>query len=56
MLYVGSNKPVADQSAYTVVAARQIRVDAGPNLVLNSNYGATDIPVPTGVGPTGDSA
>jgi hypothetical protein len=53
MLYVGSNKPVADQSAYTVVVARQVRMDAGPNLVLNSNYGGTDIPVPEGVGPIG---
>jgi hypothetical protein len=53
MLYIGSNKPVADQSAYTVVVARQIRLDAGPNLVLNSNYHSTDIPVPEGVGPIG---
>jgi hypothetical protein len=50
-LYIGSNKPVADQSAYTVVVARHIRMDAGPDLVLNTNYGGTDIPVPDGVGP-----
>jgi hypothetical protein len=49
--------PVADQSAYTVVVARQIRMEAGPDLVLNTNYGGTDIPVPDGVGPkvSGDS-
>jgi hypothetical protein len=55
MFYVGSNNPVANESAYTVVVARQVRMDAGPNLVLNSNYGGTDIPVPEGVGPVGDS-
>ena len=55
MFYVGSNQPVADQSAYTVVVARIVRMDSGPNLVLNSDYGATDVPVPQGVGPTGGS-
>ena len=24
----------------------------GPNLMLNARYGSTDIPVPTGVGPS----
>lgn len=55
MFYVGSNKPVASKSAYTVVVARQIRMDAGPDLVLNSDYGSTDIPVPEGVGNTAPS-
>jgi Flp pilus assembly protein TadG len=50
-LYVGGIKPVADQSAYTVLIARSLEMDAGPNLVLNTNYYATDIPVPAGVGP-----
>jgi hypothetical protein len=50
MFYVGSNSPVGDESAYTVVVARTIRMDAGPTLVLNSNYSGTDIPVPDGVG------
>jgi hypothetical protein len=52
LLYVGANNPVADKSAYTVLVARSIQMDAGPNLVLNTNYYATDIPVPQGVGPT----
>ena len=51
--YVDANKPVADLSAYTVVVARQIELSAGPNLVLNANYGNTDVPVPKGVGPIG---
>src|SRR5829696_687872 len=51
--YVDANKPVADLSTYTVVVARQIELSAGPNLVLNANYGSTDVPVPKGVGPIG---
>lgn len=43
---------VAAQSAYTVIVADRIEI-LGAELVVNSDYGATDIPVPTGVGPTG---
>lgn len=52
-LFVDSKKPVADQSAYTVIVARTIELEAGPNLVMNANYGSTDVPVPIGVGPIG---
>jgi Flp pilus assembly protein TadG len=52
-LIIDSDKPVASQSAYTVVVARRIELHAGPNLVLNSDYAGTDIPVPAGVGPVG---
>ena len=50
-LVVNASKPVADQSAYTVIVAQQINLYEGPNLVLNANYGATSVPVPKGVGP-----
>ncbi|WP_342359550.1 TadE/TadG family type IV pilus assembly protein [Terrarubrum flagellatum] len=50
-LYIGSNKPIADLASYTIVIARQINAQAGPVLFLNSNYSASDIPVPVGVGP-----
>jgi Flp pilus assembly protein TadG len=53
ILSVTSNTPVADQSAYTVIVARRLNLSSSPNLVLNTGYGATDIPVPAGVGPTG---
>lgn len=43
---------VAAQSAYTVIVADRIDI-LGAELVVNSDYGATDIPVPAGVGPTG---
>jgi hypothetical protein len=53
ILSISSNTPVADQSAYTVIVARRLALSSKPNLVLNTGYSATDIPVPAGVGPTG---
>jgi hypothetical protein len=38
-------------AAYTIVVARQFSLSAGPTMVLNTNYSATDIPVRDGVGP-----
>ncbi len=51
-LLVKTAKPVADQSAYTAIVARQVALDLNPTLVLNSDYGATDIPVPGGLAGT----
>ncbi|MFI5012912.1 MAG: pilus assembly protein TadG-related protein [Hyphomicrobiales bacterium] len=51
LLYVGANNPVADQSAYTIVVVRQFSLSEGPTMILNTNYGGTNIPVPSGVGP-----
>ncbi len=55
-LHVGANKPVADKSAYTIVVANRFSLSEGPTMVLNTNYGATDIPVPEGVGPLSNKA
>ncbi len=41
---------VAAQSAYTVVVADRLDIK-GAHLVINSDYGATEVPVPAGVGP-----
>lgn len=52
-LTIDANAPVADQSAYTALVVKSLTLDAGPNLVLNSDYGATEIPIPgalSGVG------
>jgi hypothetical protein len=49
-LIIDAARPVAAQSAYTVVVTRQIDIKDGPNLVLNSDYASTDVPVPEGVG------
>ena len=52
-LKVETDQPVADQSAYTIIVADQIKLAGRPSLFLNSNYAATDVPVPPGVGPIG---
>lgn len=53
-LFVNSREPVADRSAFTVIVARRLELSEGPVLTLNTDYDETDIPVPEGVGPTGD--
>jgi hypothetical protein len=40
---------VAAQSEYTVIIANKIRMNEGPEMILNSDYGATKVPVPEGV-------
>ncbi len=50
-LVLDGQRPVADQSMYTVVVARQVNLYKGPNLVLNANYDRSNVPVPPGVGP-----
>ena len=55
-LIIDSTKPVSDRSAYTVIVVRRLDLFDGPNLYLNSDYAASDIPVPDGVGPVGGSA
>ena len=55
-LFVGAQNPIADKSAYTIVVARQFSLAAGPTMVLNSNYSATDVPVPDNLGPNATKA
>ncbi len=50
-LIVAANNKVADGSAYTAIVVRRLRLSKGPNLVLNTNYDETLVPVPEGVGP-----
>jgi hypothetical protein len=54
-LYIDARKPIADRSAYTVIVARTVELYDGPDLVLNSDYGASSVPVPAGVGPLGST-
>lgn len=51
LLHVAGKSPIAAQSAYTIIVARKIRIDEGPDMVLNTGYDKTDVPVPDGVGP-----
>jgi hypothetical protein len=51
----GSSNSVADQSAWTVVVAKQLKLKGGANLVINANYAGSSVPAPTGVGPSTNS-
>lgn len=51
VLVVDGNSPVGQQSAFTIIVARRLALMAGPNLVLNSNYASTNVPVPGGLTP-----
>jgi len=48
----GAGSAIGDQSAWTVIVAKSIEISEGPNLVINSNYAGSSVPVPQGVGPT----
>ena len=50
-LIIDAKKPIADKSAYTVLIVKQVHLYSGPDLILNTDYSATDVPVPMGVGP-----
>ncbi|MGE0181893.1 MAG: pilus assembly protein TadG-related protein [Parvularculaceae bacterium] len=53
VLQVQSAMPIADNSAYTALVIGKLSMTGSPSLVLNADYGATDVPTPEGVGPTG---
>lgn len=55
-LRIDATKPIADQSAYTAIVADKIRLYGGPNLVLNTNYEASNVPVPKGIRGAGQPA
>lgn len=49
-LLVDGDKPIASESAYTVIVAREFVLAEGPEIVLNADYELSDVPVPQGVG------
>ncbi len=49
-LTIDGDKPVADESEYTVIVANSFKLKNGPNLVIKTDYHLSDIPVPQGVG------
>lgn len=51
MFYVNASAPVADQSEYTAIVVRRLLLEGNSNLVLNTDYAATPVPTPAGVGP-----
>lgn len=48
-LIVDPNATVAAESAYTAIIAQELILTEGPTLVLNADYGASDVPVPAGI-------
>jgi hypothetical protein len=48
----GAGNSVADQSAWTVVVAKSLKLSGSANLVVNANYDGSTVPVPRGVGPS----
>jgi hypothetical protein len=46
----GGSGKIAALSAYTIIVARRVDL-AGAQLVVNADYGSTDVPVPVGLGP-----
>jgi hypothetical protein len=53
MLTIDSKKPIAAASEYTIMVVQTLDLFDGPQLVLNSNYKGTTVPVPAGLGPLG---
>ncbi len=48
---VDTNNKIAEDSAYTAIVALRLLLRKKPNLVLNTDYDSTTVPVPDGVGP-----
>jgi Flp pilus assembly protein TadG len=49
---LGTNNRIADQSAWTVIVAKQIDINGSANVVINADYAGSSVPVPGGVGPS----
>jgi hypothetical protein len=48
-LELNSAADVGSDSAYTALVVNKLRVREGPNITLNSDYDATNVPVPPGL-------
>lgn len=51
-LVVEGSSNVGRESAWTVIVAREMRLSGSPKLFINADYGSSNVPVPSGVGPT----
>jgi Flp pilus assembly protein TadG len=52
ILTIDSTQPVADQSPFTILVVDRMDLHDGPDLVINSNYQNSPVPVPFGLGTT----
>ncbi len=50
-LQVEGASKVGQASQWTVIVARQLQLNGGPQLVINAQYAGSAVPVPVGVGP-----
>lgn len=50
LLQVEGKADIARESAWTVIVAQSLQLKGSPSLFINANYGASDVPVPAGVG------
>jgi Flp pilus assembly protein TadG len=48
-LKINPNASVGAKSAYTAIIVDKMTIELGPDLVLNTDYDATSVPVPTGI-------
>ncbi|HEX8164615.1 MAG TPA: pilus assembly protein TadG-related protein [Beijerinckiaceae bacterium] len=53
---VSANQTVADLSEYTAIVTKRMELFQAPNLVLNTRYTETQVPVPEGLGPNSGKA
>ena len=52
-LEVSGDGVAAEDSAWTVIVAKQIKTHVTARILINADYEGSDVPVPNGVGPTG---
>jgi Flp pilus assembly protein TadG len=55
LIFSGSNTS-AQASDWTVIVAKALQFQGSPHVVVNANYAASSVPVPSGVGPVGGSS
>ena len=45
---INTTMPISEEAAFTIILSRYLQGQQSPQLVLNTDYGATDVPVPDG--------
>jgi len=55
-LSIDANQPIADKSAYTAIIVGKMTANSGPTVYLNTDYSASDVPVPDGIRGAGQPA
>ena len=50
-LSIKAKNKIAEKSAYTVIVAKKLEIGDATQMFINSNYSATTVPVPAGLGP-----